>query len=74
MFLTSGEIERLTGKLRPSAQIRWLLANGWRHTVSGDGHPVVAIAEANRKLVGGAAPQTRTPKWDKLNHGPTKAA
>ena len=53
MFLTSSELRSLTGRVRPSAQVRWLRQHGYRHTVNALGTPVVAVAEANRKLVGG---------------------
>lgn len=69
MFLTVNEIERLTGKHRPSAQIAWLKAHGYRFTVNGLNQPIVAVAEANRKLVGGSAPRQQEPNWDALQHG-----
>jgi hypothetical protein len=69
MFLSSEEIQRLTGKKRPSAQIAWLRAKGYKVQVNGLGEPVVAIAEATRKLVGGSAARQQEPKWDALLHG-----
>jgi len=53
MFLSISEIQRLTGYVQHAAQMRWLRRNGYRFTVTGLGDPVVAVAEANRKLVGG---------------------
>jgi hypothetical protein len=53
MFLTSQEVQRLTGYVRPSAQIRWLRKNGWRFTVNGLKEPIVAAAESERKLISG---------------------
>jgi len=53
MFFTSQEVQRLTGYVRASAQIRWLRKNGWRFTVSGLKEPIVAVAESERKLVSG---------------------
>lgn len=53
MFLTPQELERLTGRRQGAAQIRWLRREGYRLTVNADGSPVVAIAELNRKMVGG---------------------
>ena len=53
MFLTSKELQRLTGYARSSAQIRWLRENGWRFTVNGLKEPIVAVAESERKLVSG---------------------
>ncbi len=65
MFLSVDEIERLTGKKRFGAQIRWLTAHGYCFAVNGLNQPVVAIAEANRMLVGGTAVRKKTePNWD----------
>ncbi len=72
MFLSTSELERLTGKRRPSAQVRWLRAHGFRFTVNGLGEPIVALGEAHRKLVGGVAPR-QEPDWGALN-GTTQAA
>lgn len=74
MFLTSGELRQLTGYSRPSAQITWLKDHGWRFTVNALGDPVVANAEASRKLVGGDVnKRSQPPNWDAMN-GPSKAA
>ena len=69
MFLSAEEIQRLTGKKRPSAQIAWLRAKGYKFTVNGLNQPVVAIAEATRKLVGGSAAQKQEPNWGAMQHG-----
>jgi hypothetical protein len=66
MFLTPSEIHTLTGRQRPSAQVRWLRQHGYRHTVNALGVPVVAVAEANRKLVGGAK-TNQEPNWEAMN-------
>lgn len=44
MFLTDEQLRELTGRQRPAAQIRWLRANGLRHWVRADGHPVVPVS------------------------------
>lgn len=72
MFLTRAEIQTLTGLKRPTAQIRWLRTQGYRFNVNALGDPVIAIAEANRKLVGGSRTNGK-PNWEALN-GPSKAA
>jgi hypothetical protein len=54
MFLTPQDLQRLTGYVRASAQVRWLRKNGWRFTVNGLREPIVAVAESERKLVSGA--------------------
>lgn len=68
MFLTPAEIERLTGKKRHSAQIRWLLKNGYKIEVNGLGEPIVAVAEYTRKAVGGMAKREQQPNWGAM-HG-----
>jgi hypothetical protein len=66
MFLSVQEIERLTGKKRPSAQVAWLKAHAYRFTVNGLKQPIVAVAESNRKLVGGTAARQQEPNWDAM--------
>lgn len=67
MFMSIEEIERLTGKKRPSAQIRWLTGKGYKFDVNGLNQPIVAVAELNRKLVGGTAVrQPHEPNWEAM--------
>jgi hypothetical protein len=67
MLVTPEELQRLTGYVRSSAQIRWLRQNGWRFTVNGLNEPVVAVAEFERRLVGsGATTKTQEPNFDAL--------
>jgi hypothetical protein len=70
LFLSPSEVERLTGKKRPSAQIRWLRKRGYKIDVNGLGEPIVAVREATRKLVGGTLTRHEEPNWGAL-HGPT---
>ena len=65
MFLTPADLERLTGYVRHSAQVRWLQRHGWRFTVNALGEPVVALAEFNRRLVGGRV-TTQEPNWEAM--------
>jgi hypothetical protein len=68
MFLTSQEMQRLTGYVRSSAQIRWLRKNGWRFTVNGLREPIVAVAESERKLISGSATTRQSePNFEALN-------
>ena len=67
MFLSSHDLKRLTGYVRPSAQAGWLRRNGYRFTVNGLGEPVVAAAEAERKLVGGSSNVTQEPNFGAIN-------
>ncbi len=55
MFLTAEQLVELTGRRRPSAQIRWLQENRWAYAVTADGRPRVAAAEAARQLETGGA-------------------
>jgi hypothetical protein len=72
MFLTHAEIERLTGKKRHKAQILWLREHGYKVEPNGLGEPIVAIAEYNRKAVGGARRQEQEPNWSEM-HGSASA-
>lgn len=45
MFLTPDEIQELTGKIKPAAQIRALRAMGIHHHVRPDGKPVVLAVD-----------------------------
>lgn len=73
MFLSVEEIVRLTGKRRPSAQIRWLKDHSYRFTVNGLNEPIVAVAESHRKLVGGGSPQRqKEPNWGALRGSDTQ--
>jgi len=69
IFLSDKDINCLTGRLRPSAQCRWLQHNGWKYTVNQLGRPVVAFAEAERKLVGTSTNQSssKEPNWESLD-------
>ena len=66
MFLTHAEVERLTGKKRPSAQIRWLRKRGYKIDVNGLGEPIVAVAEYTRKNVGGSYQRHEEPNWSAM--------
>ena len=69
MFLTSGQIEQLTGYRKPVLQIRWLLANGYHIDVRADGRPAVLTAQVEaRQLQGLAKPSraTEEPDFDSL--------
>lgn len=63
MFLTPDEIAALTGKVRPSAQVRALRAMGIEHRIRPDGSPAVlraALDPAQR------APREALPDWSAL--------
>jgi hypothetical protein len=69
MFLAETDVQSLTGYRRPSAQIRWLRQHGWRFAVNALGKPAVALAEFNRRMVGGVQRTlaTQEPDWNALN-------
>ncbi|HEV7607053.1 MAG TPA: DUF4224 domain-containing protein [Steroidobacteraceae bacterium] len=66
MFLNRDELKALTGYVRVSAQIRWLTEQGFRFTVNGLGRPVVAVAEVDRRLVGGPPAKRAEPNFSAL--------
>jgi hypothetical protein len=66
LFLTAADLIALTGYQRPSAQVRWLKRHGWRFTVNALGQPVIAVAEFNRRMVGGRS-VAQEPDWGALN-------
>ena len=50
-ILTKQEIENLTGRSQPAAQIRWLKQRQWLFETGADGLPKVAQAHFERKMV-----------------------
>jgi hypothetical protein len=62
MFLSPEQLERLTGRKQPAAQIRWLNAHGWRYTRNAIGEVIVMEAEARWHLYSGRPerPKPRT--------------
>lgn len=69
IFLSEADIQQLTGLQRSKAQCKWLNHHGWKFDVNALGKPVVAIAEAERKLVGNLsnASTKGEPNWEGLN-------
>jgi hypothetical protein len=69
MFLTPDEVATLTGSVQPAAQKRWLRNHGWEFVVNLRKHPIVAVAEAQRYLVGGAkkSAAAQQPNWGALD-------
>ena len=52
MFLSDEDVQRLTGRTRPSAQCRWLLANGYPHEINGLGKPLLLRSVIEQRLGG----------------------
>lgn len=67
MFLSVEEIRTLTGKRRPSAQIRWLHDHGYKIDVNGLGQPVLSIREYHRRKSGAAYERQQEPHWEHLD-------
>lgn len=71
MVLSQEDIAALTGYSRPSAQVRWLRQHGWRFSVNALGKPAVAVAEFNRRMVGGSSTiKHQEPNWEGIIRGP----
>ncbi len=50
MFLTSAELETLTGYRLPGWQRRWLINHQWTHEIAANGRVVVSRAYAESRL------------------------
>lgn len=50
MFLTTDEVARLTGKEKPSAQSRWLLAHRYPFEINGRGEVLVLRSVVEMKF------------------------
>jgi hypothetical protein len=50
--LNADELAALTGTPQTALQLEWLRANGWAHTLTRAGKPVVGRLYANLKLSG----------------------
>lgn len=64
MFLSPEQLRQLTDRERASAQLRWLQAHRWAYTVTADGRPIVAVAEAERQLCTGLPDRARSSEPD----------
>ena len=70
MFLTDDELRDLTGKARPSAQVRVLRAMGIEHRVRPDGSLAVSRSHVEGLLGGAAGVNVGThkqPNWSALD-------
>ncbi|MCC5811352.1 MAG: DUF4224 domain-containing protein [Ectothiorhodospiraceae bacterium] len=59
LFLNADELQELTARKRPSAQIRWLDSNGVRYTRDAEGRPKVLRAHID-KMLGGTTRRSKT--------------
>lgn len=72
LCLSDAEMYELTGYTQPAAQARWLVANGWRFARNAAGHPRVARAYFDRRMVAReAAPavESASPDWAAISGG-----
>lgn len=70
MFLTREELYELTGRSRPSAQIRWLRLNGFEVLQRADGQPLVLRVAIMNKMGITSGKRHRTtsePNWSALD-------
>ena len=54
IFLTSDELEALTGFKTPARQVEWLRRKGWRFEINGNRRPIVARKYTEKRLGCGA--------------------
>lgn len=76
MFLTADELRELTGKARPSAQLRALRSMGIEHKVRPDGSLAVSRSHVESLLGGAAGDKVTAPKqpnWSALDAPQTTA-
>lgn len=70
MFLTQDEVQKLTGRVRYRAQLRWLAQQGFCAIPDADGKPLVLRAAVEDKM--GLPPVVAAnrkpgPNWEALN-------
>lgn len=63
MFLTAAEVQRLTGKVRFSAQRRVLDGLGIRYVLAATGEPMVRSADLDDP---GTKERNGEPHWDRI--------
>ncbi len=66
--LTPVEVIAVTGRIKPSAQLRWFQQMGFVVLLRADGKPLVSRAHFEAKMGGaaGSKPQTYTPNFGAL--------
>lgn len=67
--LTPEELRSITGRVKPSAQIRWLLSMGFTVLPRADGQPLVSRAHFEARMGGtdaGSRPRTLEPNFGAL--------
>lgn len=64
-LLSAADLQAVTGRSQPAAQIRWLRKMGVRHLVNANGRPVVTWAAINGDSR--PAPAPAPIRWDAIN-------
>ncbi|MBL4821228.1 MAG: DUF4224 domain-containing protein [Gammaproteobacteria bacterium] len=67
--LTKAELEEITGRSKPTAQVKWLRQNGFTVLVRADGMPLVSRAHFEAKMGGylaGSKPREFKPNFGAL--------
>lgn len=59
LFLTPEQLHEVTDLVQHAAQVRWLLARGWKFEISSTGRPRVLVAEMERHMLGGQQKRPR---------------
>lgn len=64
MFLTQEQLQELTERVRPTAQIKWLKEHGYPFDVGAEGNPKVLASVVESRLGGTVTrrPRLRIPK------------
>ena len=67
MFLSTEDLEALTGYRKPALQRRWLVANGYRFDVRADGRPALLRSQVEARQLSAPHVASRAePNWDAL--------
>jgi hypothetical protein len=61
LLLTREEVQEVTGRKQPAAQVRWLAHAGWKFARDSDGYPTVAREEFQRNMIGASGSDASAP-------------
>lgn len=57
MFLTSEQLQEMTGYIRHASQIQWLTQNGYHFDVRSDGRPNVLVEQVRERQCKNVEPE-----------------
>jgi len=68
MFLNRTQLKELTGYVRPSSHMRWLIGNEYPFEVGADGYPRVLVSLVEKRLGGyiKSAKRNSSPKFSEI--------